>query len=641
MYLKRIELQGFKSFAGKTVLEFHKGITSVVGPNGSGKSNIADAVRWVLGEQSAKQLRGSKMFDVIFSGTQFRKSVGFAEVTLVVDNTEGMLPVEYVEVAVSRRLYRSGESDFSINGNSCRLKDIRELFYDTGVGRDGYSIISQGKIQEILSVRSEDRRGIFEEAAGIMKYKIRKLEAQRKLEKTEQNLLRIGDIVRELSKQIGPLEEQSRKAREYLELRDVLQRNEVGLYLSNLKNFNARLEKYDLDIETLKGDIENQNEALAAAAGENEERKNRLHELGLFEEEARKNLNDYLMSVETNRHEIQISLERLNSVIAGRERARRDIADTDEKNKQLSRDYYTRGERIGYLEKQKKEYEEKLAKSRAEMDAVLASLGEKEKDMEKLRETIDDRIDALSDVKIQLRTRELDNISLEESITSVQAAKQSLILEKDSYVLKMQDSRTAAEKLSQESRKAAVKMETVRQAIEETGGNLDSLKSEAEKKRTRLGILDSNLKILDDMEKRMEGYNSSVRAIMEEVRSGGSELTGISVTAAQMLEVGTGYEKAIEAVLGNNIQSILADTGSDIETAVRYLKEKNLGRASFISGETGRLPSVPAAVIEKARKCPGYRCMAAEAAVCTGGAESPIIALLADTAVADTYENAR
>ncbi|MBN2558050.1 MAG: chromosome segregation protein SMC [Clostridia bacterium] len=641
MYLKRIELQGFKSFAGKTVLEFHKGITSVVGPNGSGKSNIADAVRWVLGEQSARQLRGSKMFDVIFSGTQFRKSVGFAEVTLVVDNSEGRLPVEYTEVSISRRLYRSGESDFSINGNSCRLKDIRELFYDTGVGRDGYSIISQGKIQEILSVKSEDRRGIFEEAAGIMKYKIRKLEAQRKLEKTEQNLLRIGDIVRELAKQLGPLEEQSRKAREYLELRDVLQRNEVGLYLSNLKNFNARLEKYDLDIETLKGDIENQNEALAFAAGENQERKGRLHELGLLEEDARKNLNDYLMSVETNRHEIQISIERLNSVMAGRERARRDIAETDEKSRQLSRDYYKRGERIGYLEKQKKEYEEKLAKSRAEMDAVLASLGEKEKDMEKLRETIDDSIDTLSDVKIRLRTRELDNISLEESITAANSAKQSLILEKDSYILKMQDSQNAAEKLSQNARKAAAGMETARQAIVETEKNLESLKGEAEKKRTRLGILDSSLKILDDMEKRMEGYNSSVRSIMEEVRSGDSELTGISVTAAQVLEVGTGYEKAIEAVLGNNIQSILADSGSDIETAVRYLKEKNLGRASFISGKTARPATVPAEAIEKARKCPGFCCMAEEAAVCAEGPESPVLALLADTAIADTYENAR
>ena len=236
MYLKRIELQGFKSFAGKTVLEFNRGITSVVGPNGSGKSNIADAVRWVLGEQSAKQLRGSKMFDVIFSGTQFRKSVGFAEVVLIVDNTEGRLPVDYTEVAVRRRLYRSGESEYSINNNTCRLRDIRDLFLDTGVGRNGYSIISQGKVQEILSQKSEDRRGIFEEAAGIMKYKVRKIEAQRKLERTEQNLLRIGDIVHELSIQLEPLAEQSAKAREFLELREVLQKNEVGLYLNNLKN---------------------------------------------------------------------------------------------------------------------------------------------------------------------------------------------------------------------------------------------------------------------------------------------------------------------------------------------------------------------------------------------------------------------
>ena len=250
MYLKRLEMYGFKSFADKTVLDFKPGITTVIGPNGSGKSNISDCIRWILGEQSIKSLRGSKTEDIIFSGTQNRKSLGFAEGSIVIDNSDGKLPIEYAEVTVTRRLYRSGESGYYINKAPCRLKDILELFMDTGIGKDGYSIIGQGKIDEILSNKSEDRRHIFEEAAGIVKYRARKQESEKKLEQTKLNLLRINDIISEIESNIDSLKTQSEKAKKYLNLRDELKNVEIGLFLYNIDEYKTKIEEFQKDFQT-------------------------------------------------------------------------------------------------------------------------------------------------------------------------------------------------------------------------------------------------------------------------------------------------------------------------------------------------------------------------------------------------------
>ena len=254
MYLKRLEMQGFKSFADKTVLEFMPGITTVIGPNGSGKSNISDAIRWVLGEQSMKSLRGAKSEDIIFAGTQNRKSLGFAEASLVFDNSDNRLPVEYQEVVVTRKIYRSGESGYYINKTPCRLKDILELFMDTGIGKDGYSIIGQGKIDEILSNKSEDRRHIFEEAAGVVKYRVRKAESEKKLEHTKLNLLRINDILAEIENNIEPLKAQSEKAKKFLDLREELKSIEIGLFIYNINSYKEKLTKIIEDEEILKND---------------------------------------------------------------------------------------------------------------------------------------------------------------------------------------------------------------------------------------------------------------------------------------------------------------------------------------------------------------------------------------------------
>ena len=271
MFLKRLEMHGFKSFADKTVLEFMPGITTVIGPNGSGKSNISDCIRWVLGEQSMKSLRGAKSEDIIFAGTQNRKSLGYAEASIVIDNSDSKLPIEYNEVIVTRRIYRSGETGYFINKTPCRLKDVLELFMDTGIGKDGYSIIGQGKIDEILSNKSEDRRRIFEEAAGIVKYRTRKVESERKLEQVKLNLLRINDIISEIENNIGPLKIQSEKAKKFLDLRENLKNIEVGLFLYNIENYKKQTEEILENIDIFETQKVREEESLNNIQSEKED----------------------------------------------------------------------------------------------------------------------------------------------------------------------------------------------------------------------------------------------------------------------------------------------------------------------------------------------------------------------------------
>ena len=305
MYLKRLEMQGFKSFADKTVLEFMPGITSVIGPNGSGKSNVSDAIRWVLGEQSMKSLRGTKSEDIIFAGTQNRKSLGFAEASLIFDNSDGKLPVEYTEVTVTRKIYRSGESGYFINKTPCRLKDVLELFMDTGIGKDGYSIIGQGKIDEILSNKSEDRRHIFEEAAGIVKYRVRKAETEKKLEHTKLNLMRINDILSEIELNIEPLKNQAEKAKKYLNLREELKDIEVGLFIHNINSYKEKLQKIIEDEDIFKS--------------QNEEALETMQKISELKEKLKQEIDDITLNIENTQNlglESEKEKERLNSEIS-------------------------------------------------------------------------------------------------------------------------------------------------------------------------------------------------------------------------------------------------------------------------------------------------------------------------------------
>ncbi len=380
MYLKRLEMYGFKSFADKTVLEFMPGITTVIGPNGSGKSNISDCIRWILGEQSMKSLRGQKSEDIIFAGTQNRKSLGYAEGSIVIDNTDGKLPIEYNEVIVTRRIYRSGETGYFINKTPCRLKDILELFMDTGIGKDGYSIIGQGKIDEILSNKSEDRRHIFEEAAGIVKYRVRKNESEKKLEQTKLNLLRINDIVSEIETTIGPLKTQSEKAKKFLDLRERLKEIEVGLFLYNIEDYKGKMKEIKENIDIFEAQKIKEEEKLNNSGEEKENLKKAIDEL-LEQIEATQNLGfEGGKKKEQYNSEIAILQERIANNKENFDRYAKDIEDLEARNTELENEKTTKIEKKTNLTANKEKFDTELKEKEEELAKYTQTLSEKDLD---------------------------------------------------------------------------------------------------------------------------------------------------------------------------------------------------------------------------------------------------------------------
>ena len=368
MYLKRLEMQGFKSFADKTVLEFMPGITTVIGPNGSGKSNISDAIRWVLGEQSMKSLRGAKSEDVIFSGTQNRKSLGFAEASLIFDNSDNRLPVEYQEVVVTRKLYRSGESGYYINKTPCRLKDVLELFMDTGIGKDGYSIIGQGKIDEILSNKSEDRRHIFEEAAGVVKYRVRKVESEKKLEQTKLNLLRINDILAEIESNIEPLKAQSEKAKKYLDLREELKSIEIGLFIYNINSYKEKLSKIVEDEDILKNDNNEATSKLEGITSLKEELKKQIDEI-TNQIESMQNIGfESEKEIERINSEINVSKERISNNQENFNRFDKEIEEIKVRNVSLEEEKTSKLEKKNNLFTNKERFQKELDEKEKELE---------------------------------------------------------------------------------------------------------------------------------------------------------------------------------------------------------------------------------------------------------------------------------
>ena len=389
MYLKRLELQGFKSFADKTVLEFKPGITSVIGPNGSGKSNISDSIRWVLGEQSMKSLRGAKSEDIIFNGTQNRKSLGFAEASIVIDNTDGSLPIEYTEVTVTRKIYRSGESGYFINKVPCRLKDILELFMDTGIGKDGYSIIGQGKIDEILSNKSEDRRHIFEEAAGIVKYRVRKGESEKKLEQTKLNLLRINDILSEIEANLDPLRIQSEKARQFLDLREELKNIEVGLFLYNIDSYKEKLEQIIKDEEIMNFQTNDEQAKLEEKQKIKNNMKTKIDELTAEIENVQNLSFESTNKIEKLNSEIGISNERISNNKSNTERLKNEIEEVRNRIKELEEEKNQKIEKKNNIFSNKEKFENELKEKEAELAKLTEKLSSKELEIEEQKQKIE------------------------------------------------------------------------------------------------------------------------------------------------------------------------------------------------------------------------------------------------------------
>ena len=582
MYLKRLELQGFKSFADKTVLEFKPGITAVIGPNGSGKSNISDSIRWVLGEQSMKSLRGAKSEDIIFAGTQNRKSLGFAEGSLVIDNTDGKLPIEYTEVTVTRKIYRSGESGYFINKTPCRLKDILELFMDTGIGKDGYSIIGQGKIDEILSNKSEDRRKIFEEAAGIVKYRTRKEESEKKLEQTKVNLLRINDIVSEIESSIGPLKTQSEKARKFLDLREELKGIEVGLFLYNIEDYKNKIAelKENLDIfETQKVKEEEKNNNLQL---EKEEIKRKIDEL-LEQIEKAQNLGfESEKRKEQLNSEIGIANERISNNKENDVRYDKEIEELIQKNKDLEEEKQSKIDKKENLLNNKEKFDRELKEKEAELEKYSKTLSEKALEIEGKKHIVESNIDKKYDLIGIINTEKANFDNIEKREKTLKSEKQDTISELDKVRTQKEEIAKTFYEIQKNRNEVVKSIEEMNSKKIESTEKINSFETRINNLQNEYRMKESRYKFLVETEREKEGYTRSVKLLLEGIEKNPNLKKGVNGVLANLISVDSKYETAIEMALGASIQNIVTDTEEEAKKLVNYLRENKLGRASFL-----------------------------------------------------------
>lgn len=590
MHLKRLEIQGFKSFADKICVDFNQGITAVVGPNGCGKSNISDSIRWVLGEQSAKTLRGGKMEDVIFAGTEHRKPLGFAEVSLTIDNSDKTLSIEYSEITITRRVYRSGESEYMINKTQCRLKDIYELFLDTGIGKDGYSIIGQGRVDEILSTKSDERRHIFEEASGIMKYKVRKQEAEKKLELTRQNLLRINDIIMELQNQLEPLKEQSETAKRYLSLRDILKELEVNVYLENISKFKEKISEYEQNYNQIKENIENENKKLEDITNLNQKNINLLKEYESKLESSREQFYTLEGNLERCNSEIKLNEEKKKNLSTNIIRLDQEIDEINEKAKALLDEETAKNEKIKYLSERLVSYSSKLEEYEKKLSDILSTLGEHERYIENLKSSIMDKLDIQSDKKTQINNVKNHIEVIKKRQTGIDAEISQLALEKDRENMKKEDVAEGILRTSRMIENIKVKLDGLNEKRDELNVKLEDEKKKQNTVRSEIQFKTSRHRMLKEMEKNLEGYQKSVKVILKHCQESSEFGKGIHGALAQIITVDKKYETAIEMTLGGVLQNIVTTTEEDAKRAIEFLKRNKLGRATFlpISAVNGR-----------------------------------------------------
>ena len=582
MYLKRLELQGFKSFADKTILEFMPGITTVIGPNGSGKSNISDAIRWVLGEQSIKSLRGAKSEDIIFAGTQNRKSLGFAEASLVFDNNDGKLPIEYAEVTVTRRIYRTGETGYFINKTPCRLKDILELFMDTGIGKDGYSIIGQGKIDEILSNKSEDRRHIFEEAAGIVKYRSRKEDSEKKLERAKLNLLRINDILAEIENNIEPLKIQSEKAKKFLSLREELKGIEVGLFLYNIDLYKERLEKITADEEIMNATYESEENSQKL---KNEEKNNLKLEINNLIEEIEKMQNigfESTNQIEKINSNINVSEERINNIKENNIRYETEINELNEKINELKEEEKQKIAKKENLYNNKEKFEKELKEKEEELSKLATKLSSKQLEIENKKRIIEENTDNKYEMQNEINTQD---VKVDSIIKNVKSKTEEL----DLTISELDQSRLKKSEIEQNF----LDIENKRNKIKNDLSEIENKKIEADNKIktyelqiNQLGqeirIKESRLKFLEETEKEKEGYTKSVKSLLKSAEVNEELKKGLHDVVANLINVKKEYEIAIEMALGASLQNVVTETEQDAKRLIEYLRNNNLGRVTFL-----------------------------------------------------------
>ncbi|MCL2060369.1 MAG: chromosome segregation protein SMC [Oscillospiraceae bacterium] len=582
MYLKKVEIQGFKSFADKIAIELGKGVTSIVGPNGSGKSNIADAVRWVLGEQSVKSLRGARMDDVIFSGTEHRKPSGFAEVTLLIDNADGGLRIPYSEVSVARRIYRSGESEYLINRSQCRLKDVNELFFDTGIGREGYSIIGQGKVDEILNNKPEDRRGIFEEAAGISKYKAKRHEAERKLFATSQNLVRIRDIIGELEAQLAVLSEQASVAREYLRLRDELKEIEVAGYVSSIGKHEKSLAKCESGLATAKEGQAAQEAALAAAEAAAERARERVALIDSSQAELNRALLDIEARLSGAAGQINLNGEKTERAKADIERVRGEIARAGERKTGRGEELSANKKKLGYLSGELLRYDGLLAKARAEYDAVLSALGESDRAIEALKQSAGEARDQYYNDGNRLSAMRAEREHFGRAAAAIERNAAAAVSDMDAGALAKEGLNDRRFELSKEMEALHAALKAASEERASLGAALDGKRRSAADTAMELNAKRSRMKILEGMESSYEGFYASVRRVLAECSRSPEFGAGICGAVASLIKAPKELETAIGMALGSAQQNIVTDDEGAAQRAIAFLKRSSGGRATFL-----------------------------------------------------------
>ena len=580
MILKALEMQGFKSFPDKTVLEFNKGITAVVGPNGSGKSNISDAVRWVLGEQSTKTLRGSKMEDVIFSGTDVRKAKGFAEVTLRLDNTDRSLNKDSDEVSVTRRYYRSGDSEYLVNGESARLRDVNELFMDTGLGRDGYSIVGQGKIADMVSPKASERRDMLEEAAGISHFRYRRGDAIKRLAQAEENLVRLRDILSELESRVGPLKAQSEKAQKFIVLAGERKNLEIGIWLNTIDKTGEKMRDQEHKIEI--------------AEASHKEAQDELSKIGEMIDKAADGTRDINIKLEEIRNSASGFEEKLSDIDSQIKVAENSILHNNETIERINRDKAAENETEQNIDAAVSAARECIQKAEEQIADATRQMDELSKQEETYRlssSEFSDRAAALSGeisaLSVRLAdcrvTAETANSSIEEIRSRIFAIDESMGTRKDDYdaLLKRKaDAEAELKEIQDEivSVKNAIDGYTLR--FENRGKKADSVKLAIDEKQRELHKGQDRVRLLEDLEKNMEGYFGAVKAVMKE--SGRGALRGIYGPVSQLITVKDKYSAAIETALGAAVQNIVVDNETDAKRAMGFLKEHRAGRATFL-----------------------------------------------------------
>lgn len=641
MYLKKLELQGFKSFPEYTLIEFDRGMTAVVGPNGSGKSNVTDAIRWVLGEQSVKSLRGGKMEDVIFNGTSVKKAMNYAEVTMTLDNSDKYVNTEFSEIEITRRLYRSGESEYQINKVNCRLKDIVNLFFDTGLGKDGYSIVGQGRVDDILSSKSEDRRRVLEEAAGITKFKSRKEEAERKLASTEQNLLRIDDRLNELTERVGPLKEQAEKATEYHRSYELLKNADISLLVRRINDATEAMGDYAGVLGQVQEEIKTQEDRYIELKNSNSDLNERSEELETKIEDKRQELSDLTEEMHDLSSDIKVDEEKISSIRIKIEQTAQAENEINEDIVRLQNEYKGRLNKADELLDKANEEKKKTEKLEEERDQLLDTFRDQEKASTDLRKVIEDKTSEINESQGKINTANGQITTLVDRIKELTDNRESSRKIKEELDVKINEAEKLWHDLMETEGEVTSDIQTRTDSLAELKKEESSLLSEHET-LTRAFVQDkSKLKTLKDLESLKEGYQESVKRLLKHADTDPSVRKKMTGVIGDLISTDKKYNTAIEIALGNSINNIVTRTEQDAADLINVLKEKKLGRVTFLPVETVRPRNVEKSLINDASRQKGYIDIAANLIKNDKSLDDIVSSLLGKIFICEDMDSAR